>query len=591
MAFVQFPLLQISNFIKLPSLERKFSLFETRSKNIKCNAVTDIIYDHKTVRRSANFQPTIWHNDYIQSLTTEYVEESYSKQHNMLQEEVRMILRKVANPLHQLELIDILQRLGLSYRFRDEIKRILDNVYNNSHGGEDTHNKDNILYSTSLEFRLLRQHGYHVSTEVFNSFQNLCNTEDIDGMLSLYEASYLLVESETILDEARDFTSKHLSEFVSRNKDGNNITSALVSHALELPLHWRIQRLEARWFIGVYERFHNMNPLLLELAKLDFNMVQATHQEDLKQASSWWKKSGLGEKLSFARDRLMENFFWTVGIAYEPHLGHSRRMFTKINALITVIDDIYDVYGTLEELELFTDFIDRWDTKENDTVLPDYMKTCFFALNSCVEEMALYSLKEHGFHITRYLKKAWADLCKSYLVEAKWYHSGYIPTLQEYSDNAWVSISAPAILVYAYFLVSNSITNEALECLEDSPDIIHLSAMILRLADDLGSSSRELETGDVAKSIQCYMKETNSSEEDAREHVMSLIHTTWKNMNKELVSSSPFCEAFKQVAVNLGRMALCMYQHGDGHTVQDPITNDRILSLVIHPIPLAHRKY
>ncbi|KAJ7949840.1 Terpene_synth domain-containing protein [Quillaja saponaria] len=483
---------------------------------IKCNA--DVISDHKIVRRSANFQPTMWHNDYIQSLTTEYVEESHSKQHSMLQEEVRMILRKVANPLHQLELIDILQRLGLSYRFKDEIKRILDNVHNNCNGSKDTMNKDNNLYSTALEFRLLRQHGYHVSAEVFNSFQNLFNTEDIDGMLSLYEASYLSLENETILDEARDFTLKHLKEFVSKNKYGDNITSALVSHALELPLHWILQRLEARWFIGVYERFHSMNPVVLELAKLDFNIVQAIHQEDLKQAS-------------------------------------------------------------------------RWDTKENDRVIPDYMKTCFFVLDSCVEEMALYSRKEHGFYSIRYLKKAWADLCKAFLVEAKWYHSGYTPTLQEYSDNAWVSISAPAILVYAYFLVSNSITNEALDCLKDNPDIIRLSAMILRLADDLGTSSRELETGDVAKSIQCYMKETNGSEEEAREHVMSLIQTTWKKMNKELVSSSPFCEAFKQVAANLGRMAQCIYQHGDGHTVPDPVTIDNISSLFIHPIPLPHRKY
>jgi (-)-alpha-terpineol synthase len=28
-----------------------------------------------------------------------------------------------------------------------------------------------------------------------------------------------------------------------------------------------------------------MNPILLDLAELDFNMVQATHQEDLKEMS------------------------------------------------------------------------------------------------------------------------------------------------------------------------------------------------------------------------------------------------------------------------------------------------------------------
>ena len=63
--------------------------------------------------------------------------------------------------------------------------------------------------------------------------------------------------------------------------------------------------------------------------------------------------------MSFARDRLMENFLWTVGCASSPQLGNFRREMTKVNALITVIDDIYDVYGTLEELELFTDVIDR----------------------------------------------------------------------------------------------------------------------------------------------------------------------------------------------------------------------------------------
>ena len=74
---------------------------------------------------------------------------------------------------------------------------------------------------------------------------------------------------------------------------------------------------------------------------------------------SWWRKTELGKKLRFARDQLMENFFWTIGIGYEPDLEYFRRMGTKLVALITMIDDVYDVYGTLDELELFTNAIEK----------------------------------------------------------------------------------------------------------------------------------------------------------------------------------------------------------------------------------------
>ena len=63
--------------------------------------------------------------------------------------------------------------------------------------------------------------------------------------------------------------------------------------------------------------------------------------------------------MSFVRDRLVENLLWTVGFVFEPQFGYCRRILTRVNSLITTIDDVYDVYGTLDELELFTDAVDR----------------------------------------------------------------------------------------------------------------------------------------------------------------------------------------------------------------------------------------
>lgn len=100
-------------------------------------------------------------------------------------------------------------------------------------------------------------------------------------MLYLYEASFLATEGESELEQARNWTEKHLREYLE-NKNNDQNVAELVHHALELPLHWRMLRLEARWFINFYKKRQDMIPLLLELAILDFNIVQAAHIQDLK---------------------------------------------------------------------------------------------------------------------------------------------------------------------------------------------------------------------------------------------------------------------------------------------------------------------
>ena len=48
-----------------------------------------------------------------------------------------------------------------------------------------------------------------------------------------------------------------------------------------------------------------------------------------------------------------------MGTRFEPQFGYFRRMSTRVNVLITMINDIFDVYGKLDELELFTDTVER----------------------------------------------------------------------------------------------------------------------------------------------------------------------------------------------------------------------------------------
>ncbi|XP_044507234.1 (R)-limonene synthase 1, chloroplastic-like [Mangifera indica] len=129
-------------------------------KPVQCIASSEINAS-TAVRRSANYQPCIWDEDHLLSLTNEYMEDKYREKADKLTEEVRKMTDNVdkENPLKQLELVDNLQRLGLAYRFENEINNILNNIHNNS---DDKWKKGN-LYATSLEFRLLRQHSYNIS--------------------------------------------------------------------------------------------------------------------------------------------------------------------------------------------------------------------------------------------------------------------------------------------------------------------------------------------------------------------------------------------------------------------------------------------
>ncbi|KAI3687972.1 hypothetical protein L1987_81678 [Smallanthus sonchifolius] len=470
-------------------------------------------------RRTANYESSLWSYDQGKH---------YAARADHLKKVVKMMIQKssnVENPLTSKELVDHLQRLGISYHFKEEISDALEMIYYQTH--------------------------------IFGNFKdkienlNLCRYEDMVGILNLYEASYHSFENECILDEARDLTTIYLKEKLD---EINESIAPLVRHALEVPLQSRVPRVEARWFIEVYEKRSDMNPTLIELAKLDFNMVQIVHIEDLKHASS-----------------------------YVPGFSTRRRDITKVNAMITTIDDVYDVYGTLDELERFSDVISRWDINAIEE-LPDYMKTCFLGLYNTINDITYNTLINTEILVLPYLTKVWADLCKSYLVEARWYHSGHTPTLEDYLNNACITIGSPLTFMHIKCSTSITSTQEILQWLEETKTVVNHTALIVRLADDLATSSDEMERGDIPKSIQCYMYESGATEDEARRYIKSLIMKTWKKLNKERASAkSQLLREYIDYAMDIVRIAQFMYGKGDGHG-RPNVTKSHVLSLLFNPI-------
>ena len=67
----------------------------------------------------------------------------------------------------------------------------------------------------------------------------------------------------------------------------------------------------------------------------------------------------LATNMSYARDRLVECYFWILGIYFEPQYAVKRKLLAKVISITSIMDDIYDVHGTFEELQLLTQAIER----------------------------------------------------------------------------------------------------------------------------------------------------------------------------------------------------------------------------------------
>ncbi|CAJ2655110.1 unnamed protein product [Trifolium pratense] len=545
------------------------------------------------MRRTANYKPNIWKDDFLQSLGSKYEKEEFAMQLNKWVIEVKCLFVQELDVLQKLELVDWIHKLGLASHFEKEIDEFLQTIFVSAQNFNKFKVKDNMHMST-ICFKLLRLHGYHVfPADILSNFLDVRDNSfasNVKNIVELLEASHLGLDGEQILEEAKKFAINWLKDALKSTSSSinielcdNNMVVQRVVHALELPSHWRVPWFDVKWHMNQYQTIEHMDPVLLELAKLNFNIIQAKLQKEVKELSRWWEKLGIKEDLCFARNRLVESFMCAAGVAFEAKYKSLRKWLTKVIIFVLVIDDVYDIHASFEELNPFTMAFHRWDAKEIDE-LPEYMKICFNALQDITNEIAYDIGGEKNFNmVLHYLKKTWIEFCKALYVEAKWYKMGYIPSLQEYLNNAWTTSSGPLILLHSYFATVCEVTDE----IDDFPDIyedlVYNVSIIIRLCNDLGTAVAERERGDAASSIICYMNEMNVSEEEARKHIQDIINSAWRKINGHCSTPISWMGPFFNQAKNAARVAHTLYLNGDGFGIQDRDIKKHILSLVVEP--------
>ncbi|XP_022878024.1 (3S,6E)-nerolidol synthase 1-like isoform X1 [Olea europaea var. sylvestris] len=509
-----------------------------------------------------------------QSFKTD-LQDEFSMEYEQKLKDVREILKseELENRIESLMLVDAIQRLDVDYHFQEEIEAVLRRHYMEATTSFDGYP----LHDLSLFFRLLREHGFSISADIFNKFKGTDGVfegklkQDIRGLMELYEAAQLVTEGEDILDEAAKFSGQ------------------IVSGRLKHPYHRSIARFTAKKYIRDFQGINGWRKKLKELAKMNISMAQTVNKQELAKISKWWKDLGLAQELKQARNQPLKWYTWSMASLSDPSMSEQRLELTKSITFIYIIDDIFDLYGTPEELTVFTRAVHMWDYSVVQ-MLPKPMKMCYKALLDTTNDIGCKIYKKHGYNPIDSLKSAWGSLCDAFLVEAKWFASGHLPTSHEYLENGKLSSGVHVVLVHLFFLLGvNRKTGGAVQ-LDDIAEVISSVATILRLWDDFGSAKDEQQDGNDGSYIECYMKENpGSTIETVRERVIDMISSEWKHLNKECfcLNKNSSSSSFTKASLNLARMVPLMYSYDDDH--QLPILEEFINSTLFDDTVLVHR--
>ncbi|WCJ18969.1 Terpene synthase 5 [Euphorbia peplus] len=550
-------------------------------------ASTAAIERADVARRSAKFPPTVWGFSFASFSLQESEIESYNKEVEALKGEVKeMLMISTQDITKNIELINLLCRLGLSYHFETEIEQQLSHIFTLLPNFLEHNDYD--LHTAALLFRVLRQHGHKVPSDIFKKFTEnggefkKALASDVKGLMGLYQASFVSVHGENILDEALKFSKKHLETLACQQTSPH--LEYHIRYSLICPMHNGMERVETSQFISFYRQDETMNPLLLKFAVLDHNRLQLLYRQELALVTKWWKDTNLPETLPYARDRIVEVYVWALGCLPAPQYSRARLLIAKYTQMAMTVDDTYDVYGTLDELLSFTAAFERCNMNSIGE-LPDYMKTLYKVILDLFGETENDS--SHGSSSkTSYAKEMFKELTRADLLEARWFDNGYVPKFEEYLRNAMITTTSE-LLISALFLGLKDAGMKEMIWVRESPKIVEATKKLVRLYDDVATHEEEQKRGDCPSAVECYMNEYGVTQDEATDEIKKMIRNTWKEINEAYMEPSRVSRNIVEYFLNFARMSSFVYRVRDAYTYSTNL-KDNVSKLFLEPLPLPH---
>ncbi|KAL5216895.1 hypothetical protein ABZP36_008296 [Zizania latifolia] len=521
-------------------------------------------------RRAVRPEPSKWTEYFINApplpCPWQKPGESIEERRDVLVKKVRcMIQGYIASKVHLMEgmkIVDALERLGVGYHFQEEIGMFMDLV-NGTPAGE----TDNMA-GAALRFRLLRQHHYDTPCDVFESFVDKNGgfkdtlRSDVDALLAIYEAAHLGKCDEDLLSNAVVFTTSCLSAMAEGGKLPEPLLKK-VEHALDSPTHRRMKRVETKLYISIYGKDEDSNQDVLELAKLDFHILQQMHRDEASSFSLYFKELNHGRNLGpYIRERPVECYVWALGVFYEPQYAKARMMFAKLINIFSFFDDTCDSYATLEELHLFNKAVQSWD-QEAAKKIGDCFAYVMSLLSKTLDEFVAGGASPLGIECTKQFIK---DGSNCMLQEVIWREEGHVPLFHEHLKVSKGSTVFWALACIAFADPMAPPNDTVFDWIMSSPKIIESLAIIGRLMDDIVGHESEKDRSGIPTTVQCYSKEHGVTIEEAKKALRCIVEDQWRRINQEFLSNVTIPIPLLTQAINILRFMETMYKNTSGYT-------------------------
>uniref|UniRef100_A0A0D3FUB6 Terpene synthase n=1 Tax=Oryza barthii TaxID=65489 RepID=A0A0D3FUB6_9ORYZ len=476
-----------------------------------------------------------------------------------LKEEVCTLFTPSKDMLRRMYLVDEIVHLGIDHLFEKEIETALKDIHESEFASSN-------LYEVALRFRLLRERGFWVSPDVFQKFKgddgNFLNelADDPRGLLSLYNAAHLFIHGEPELEETISFARNHLESMI-RDSVVKGPLADQVKRALRLPLPRTLKRVEMLHYMFEYDQDNGHNPVL-ELAKMDFNLLQQVHLKELKEISRWWKDVSGYMGLNHIRDRVVECYTWAYAVYHEEDLAIARMIFAKLIVLSAILDDTYDVYAFTSIEECRT-------------------------LNAAIQGEFEDQMPSNKRYLVAFNKAEFQKVSSYYMEAAEWSHRNYKPSFSEQVALATETTGVRSLAAGVMLGMSDAATTrEAFEWAVTSTDAIILCAKIGRFMNDisgykLGSQNK----ADMPCAVETYINEHKVTVDVAIAKINELMEDEWKTTNRARIDNQAVLPVAQRL-INLTMAIPLFYGYdSDGFTFGEQL-REILENLYVKPMPI-----